>query len=92
MVDKVSLAALAARDTNMNGGRMTAHFGNTGWPKELALLCVRMFPEESNKIERNFHGLPDMIHGNIVASKPKKPHKWLIEMALNEWIRKSAHC
>ncbi|GJY13722.1 putative reverse transcriptase domain-containing protein [Tanacetum coccineum] len=39
--------------------------------QELALLCVRMFPEESDKIERYVSGLPDMIHGNIVASKPK---------------------
>ncbi|GJV66139.1 putative reverse transcriptase domain-containing protein [Tanacetum coccineum] len=38
--------------------------------KELALLCVRMFPEESDKIERYVGGLPDMIHGSVVASKP----------------------
>ncbi|GJZ14309.1 putative reverse transcriptase domain-containing protein [Tanacetum coccineum] len=38
---------------------------------ELALLCVRMFPEESDKIERYVGGLPDMIHGSVVASKPK---------------------
>ncbi|GJQ92596.1 putative reverse transcriptase domain-containing protein [Tanacetum coccineum] len=43
----------------------------TGSSMELALLCVRMFPEESDKIERYVGGLPDMIHGNIVASKPK---------------------
>nr|GFC98774.1 hypothetical protein [Tanacetum cinerariifolium] len=30
-----------------------------------------MFPEESNKIEKYIRGLPDMIHGSIVASKPK---------------------
>ncbi|GKA47439.1 hypothetical protein Tco_0740322 [Tanacetum coccineum] len=30
-----------------------------------------MFPEESDKIERYVGGLPDMIHGNIIASKPK---------------------
>ncbi|GKE70587.1 hypothetical protein Tco_1528659, partial [Tanacetum coccineum] len=30
-----------------------------------------MFLEESDKIERYVGGLPDMIHGNIVASKPK---------------------
>ncbi|GKG65500.1 hypothetical protein Tco_0675349, partial [Tanacetum coccineum] len=35
--------------------------------QELALLCVRMFPEESNKIERYVSGLPDMIHGSVVA-------------------------
>ncbi|GJX23166.1 DNA-directed DNA polymerase [Tanacetum coccineum] len=39
--------------------------------QELALLCVRMFPEESNKVERYVGGLPDMIHGSVVASKPK---------------------
>nr|GEV00628.1 putative reverse transcriptase domain-containing protein [Tanacetum cinerariifolium] len=39
--------------------------------KELALLCGRMFPEESNKIERYIRGLSDMIHGSVVASKPK---------------------
>ncbi|GKA70748.1 reverse transcriptase domain-containing protein [Tanacetum coccineum] len=39
--------------------------------EELALLCVRMFPEESDKIKRYVGGLPDMIHGNIVASWTK---------------------
>ncbi|GJV61697.1 reverse transcriptase domain-containing protein [Tanacetum coccineum] len=39
--------------------------------QELALLCVRMFPEESDKIERYIGGLPDMIHGSVMASKPK---------------------
>ncbi|GKE13573.1 hypothetical protein Tco_1417124 [Tanacetum coccineum] len=39
--------------------------------EELALLCIRMFPEESDKIERYVVGLPDMIHGSMVASKPK---------------------
>ncbi|GJW70657.1 putative reverse transcriptase domain-containing protein [Tanacetum coccineum] len=39
--------------------------------EELALLYVRMFPEESDKIERYVGGLPDMIYGSVVASKPK---------------------
>ncbi|GKE19126.1 reverse transcriptase domain-containing protein, partial [Tanacetum coccineum] len=39
--------------------------------QELALLCVKMIPEESEKIERYVGGLPDMIHGSVVASKPK---------------------
>nr|GEU56510.1 hypothetical protein [Tanacetum cinerariifolium] len=30
----------------------------------------RMFPEESDKIERYIGGLPDMIHGSVVAFKP----------------------
>nr|GFB22430.1 hypothetical protein [Tanacetum cinerariifolium] len=39
--------------------------------QELALLCERMFSEESNKIEKYIGGLPNMIHGSVVASKPK---------------------
>nr|GFC33945.1 hypothetical protein [Tanacetum cinerariifolium] len=38
--------------------------------QELALLCGRMFLEESDKIEKYIGGLPDMIHGSVVASKP----------------------
>ncbi|GKF58619.1 hypothetical protein Tco_0172156, partial [Tanacetum coccineum] len=48
--------------------------------QELALLCVRMLPEESDKVERYVGGLPDMIHGNMVASKPKTMQE-AIEMA-----------
>nr|GEV72518.1 hypothetical protein [Tanacetum cinerariifolium] len=39
--------------------------------QELALMCVRKFPEESDKIERYIGGLPDMIYGSVVASKRK---------------------
>nr|GFA63204.1 hypothetical protein [Tanacetum cinerariifolium] len=39
--------------------------------QELALLCGRMFSEESDKIEKYIGGRPDMIHGSVVASKPK---------------------
>ncbi|GJZ11712.1 putative reverse transcriptase domain-containing protein [Tanacetum coccineum] len=39
--------------------------------QELALMCARMFPEESDKIERYVGGLPDMIHGSLMTSKPK---------------------
>ncbi|GJY22413.1 putative reverse transcriptase domain-containing protein [Tanacetum coccineum] len=39
--------------------------------QELALLCGRMFPGESDKIEKYVGGLPDMIHRSVVASKPK---------------------
>ncbi|GJT20350.1 putative reverse transcriptase domain-containing protein [Tanacetum coccineum] len=38
---------------------------------ELALMCARMFPEESDNIEKYVSGLPDMIHGSVVAPKPK---------------------
>ncbi|GJT87706.1 reverse transcriptase domain-containing protein [Tanacetum coccineum] len=39
--------------------------------QELALLYRRMFPEESDKIEKYVGGLPDMIHESVMASKPK---------------------
>nr|GFB65785.1 reverse transcriptase domain-containing protein [Tanacetum cinerariifolium] len=39
--------------------------------QELSLLCERMFSKESDKIEKYIGGLPDMIHGSVVASKPK---------------------
>ncbi|GJW82868.1 putative reverse transcriptase domain-containing protein [Tanacetum coccineum] len=39
--------------------------------QELALICTRMFLEESDKIEKYVGGLPDMIHKSIKASKQK---------------------
>nr|GEU85405.1 putative reverse transcriptase domain-containing protein [Tanacetum cinerariifolium] len=40
-------------------------------PRESALICERMFPEEAKKLERFIGGLPDMIHGSVKASKPQ---------------------
>ncbi|GKE30859.1 hypothetical protein Tco_1446243 [Tanacetum coccineum] len=59
-----------------------SHVGTVGHDVayELALLCFRMFPEESDKIERYVSGLPDMIHASVVASKPKAMQE-AIEMA-----------
>ncbi|GJT47027.1 putative reverse transcriptase domain-containing protein [Tanacetum coccineum] len=39
--------------------------------QELALMCGRMFSEESDKIEKYVGGIPNMIHGSVMASKPK---------------------
>ncbi|GKD08328.1 putative reverse transcriptase domain-containing protein, partial [Tanacetum coccineum] len=39
--------------------------------QELVLMCDRMFPEESDVVEKYVGGLPDMIHGSVKASKPK---------------------
>nr|GEX94007.1 hypothetical protein [Tanacetum cinerariifolium] len=38
---------------------------------ELELMCDRMFPEESAKVERYIGGLLDMIHSSVKASKPQ---------------------
>ncbi|GJT98203.1 reverse transcriptase domain-containing protein [Tanacetum coccineum] len=60
---KVELWDLKVKGTDVIG--YNQHF------QELSLLCVRMFPEESDKIERYTGDLPDMIHQSVVASKPK---------------------
>ncbi|GKD21953.1 putative reverse transcriptase domain-containing protein, partial [Tanacetum coccineum] len=39
---------------------------------ELTLLCGRMFPKESDKVEKYVDGLPDIIQGSVMASKPNK--------------------
>ncbi|GJU09617.1 putative reverse transcriptase domain-containing protein [Tanacetum coccineum] len=48
--------------------------------QELALLCDRMFPEETDKIKRYVGGMPDLIYSSVVASKPKTMQE-AIEMA-----------
>nr|GEX56048.1 reverse transcriptase domain-containing protein [Tanacetum cinerariifolium] len=39
--------------------------------QELALMCDRMFPEESDRVEKYIGGLPDMIHDSVKATRPK---------------------
>nr|GFC38915.1 hypothetical protein [Tanacetum cinerariifolium] len=39
--------------------------------QELALMCDRMFLEESDRIEKYIGGLPDTIHDSVKATRPK---------------------
>nr|GEV06604.1 reverse transcriptase domain-containing protein [Tanacetum cinerariifolium] len=39
--------------------------------QELALMCGRMFLEESDQVEKYVGGVPDMIQSSVMASKPK---------------------
>ncbi|GKA67182.1 reverse transcriptase domain-containing protein [Tanacetum coccineum] len=55
-------------DLKVNGTDLTSY---TQHFQELTLLCGRMFLEESDKIEKYVGGLTNMIHGSVVASKPK---------------------
>nr|GFD59913.1 reverse transcriptase domain-containing protein [Tanacetum cinerariifolium] len=55
-------------DLKVNGTDLASYIQRY---QELALLCERMFSEESDKIEKYIRGLPDMIHRSVVASKPK---------------------
>nr|GFC11375.1 reverse transcriptase domain-containing protein [Tanacetum cinerariifolium] len=56
--------------------------------QELALLCGRMFPEESDEIERYVGGLPEMIRGNVMSYEPKSMQK-AIEFANDQMDQNS---
>ncbi|GJW45837.1 reverse transcriptase domain-containing protein [Tanacetum coccineum] len=43
--------------------------------QNLTLMCGRMFPEESEEVERYVGGLPDMIYGNLMSYQPKTMEK-----------------
>nr|GEW21169.1 reverse transcriptase domain-containing protein [Tanacetum cinerariifolium] len=64
---------------------MTAKYCSRG--EELALLCGRMFLEESDKIERYVGGLPEMIRGNMKSYEPKSMQK-SIEFANDQMDQK----
>nr|GEX37779.1 hypothetical protein [Tanacetum cinerariifolium] len=55
--------------------------------QELALLCGRMFPEESDEIERYVGGIPKMIQGNVMSYEPKSMQK-AIEFANDQMDQK----
>ncbi|GJX51219.1 reverse transcriptase domain-containing protein [Tanacetum coccineum] len=40
--------------------------------QELALMCGRMFLEESDEVEKYVGGLPDMIRGNVMQAEQKR--------------------
>ncbi|GJZ09810.1 putative reverse transcriptase domain-containing protein [Tanacetum coccineum] len=56
-------------------------------PKELALMCGRMFHEESEEVEKYVGGLPDMIRGNVMSYQPKTMEK-AIEFANDQMDQK----
>ncbi|GJR27753.1 putative reverse transcriptase domain-containing protein [Tanacetum coccineum] len=39
--------------------------------QELALMCGRIFPEESDEVKKYVSGLPDMIRGNVMSYRPQ---------------------
>nr|GEY02595.1 hypothetical protein [Tanacetum cinerariifolium] len=63
--------------------------------QELALMCDRMFPEEIDKVERYVGGLPDTIHGSVMATKPKTMQDAiefsteLMDKKINTWAHES---
>ncbi|GKC12864.1 putative reverse transcriptase domain-containing protein [Tanacetum coccineum] len=59
----------------------TLHF------QELALMCGRMFHEESDEVEKYVGRLPDMIRGNVMSYQPKTKEK-SIEFANDQMDQK----
>ncbi|GJT11607.1 putative reverse transcriptase domain-containing protein [Tanacetum coccineum] len=59
----------------------TLHF------QEFALMCGRMFHEESKEVEKYVGGLPDMIRGNVMSYQPKMMEK-AIEFANDQMDQK----
>ncbi|GKA39568.1 putative reverse transcriptase domain-containing protein [Tanacetum coccineum] len=55
--------------------------------QELALMCGRMFHEESKEFEKYVGGLPDMIRGNVMSYQPKTIEK-AIEFANDQMDKK----
>ncbi|GJS89363.1 reverse transcriptase domain-containing protein [Tanacetum coccineum] len=55
-------------DLKVKGTDLTSY---TQCFQELALLYRGVFTEKTDKIEKYLGGRPDMIHGSVVASKPK---------------------
>ncbi|GJQ91755.1 putative reverse transcriptase domain-containing protein [Tanacetum coccineum] len=64
--------------------------------QELALMCDRMFPEEIDKVEKYVGGLPDTIHGSVMATKPKTMQDAiefateLMDKKINTWAERQA--
>ncbi|GJW43885.1 hypothetical protein Tco_0072684 [Tanacetum coccineum] len=65
--------ALAEYEANKGSGNGDdSHDSGSGRRTERAVReCTRMFPEVSDMVEKYVGGLPDMIHGSVMASKPK---------------------
>nr|GEU77936.1 hypothetical protein [Tanacetum cinerariifolium] len=64
--------------------------------QELALMYDRMFQEEIDKLERYVDGLPDKIHGSVMATKPKTIQDAiefateLMNKKINTWAERQA--
>ncbi|GKD12524.1 putative reverse transcriptase domain-containing protein [Tanacetum coccineum] len=57
--------------------------------QELALLCSRMLPEESDQVEKYVGGLPNMIQINVMSTRPKTMQE-AIELA-NDLMDQKVH-
>ncbi|GJY17119.1 putative reverse transcriptase domain-containing protein [Tanacetum coccineum] len=56
--------------------------------QEHALMCGRMFHEESEEVEKYVGGLPDMIRGNVMSYQPKTMELYAKFSKCEFWIPK----
>nr|GEW23593.1 reverse transcriptase domain-containing protein [Tanacetum cinerariifolium] len=81
---KIKKLEVELRNLKVKGTDITSY---TLCFQELTLLCGRMFPEESDEIERYVGGLPKMIRGNMMSYEPKSMQK-AIESANDQMDQK----
>ncbi|GJX38060.1 hypothetical protein Tco_0251363 [Tanacetum coccineum] len=55
--------------------------------RDVALMCGRMFPEESDEVEKYVSGLLDMIRGNVMSYRPQTMEE-VIEFANDQMNQK----
>ncbi|GKF37152.1 hypothetical protein Tco_0113910 [Tanacetum coccineum] len=59
-------------------------------------MCDRMFQEEIDQVEKYVGGLPDTIHGSVMATKPKTMQDAiefatkLMDKKINTWVERQA--
>ncbi|GJV02869.1 putative reverse transcriptase domain-containing protein [Tanacetum coccineum] len=74
---------------------MTDKYCPRGEIKKLSLK-YRMFPEEIDQVEKYVGGLPDTIHGSVMATKPKTMQDAiefateLMDKKINTWAKRQA--
>ncbi|GJY49083.1 putative reverse transcriptase domain-containing protein [Tanacetum coccineum] len=65
--------------------------------QELALMCDRMFQKVIDQVEKYVGGLPDTIHGSVMAIKPKTMQDAiefateLMDKKINSWAERQAN-
>nr|GEU71717.1 reverse transcriptase domain-containing protein [Tanacetum cinerariifolium] len=77
-----ALTSTLVAQVSSQQSQLIAALGQIQALQELALMCGRIDPKESDVIEKYVGGLPDMIQGNVMSTKPKTI-KVAVEMANN---------
>nr|GEW45139.1 hypothetical protein [Tanacetum cinerariifolium] len=79
--------ALAEQTIQRNTNGDESQGSRSSITRPTSIECKRMILEESDEIEKYVGGLPDMIHGSVMASKPKTMHD-AIEFATEQMDKK----